>query len=41
MPIDLSIDDRVLDIAARTREFIRDVVLPVEAEHNGSFSSAR
>ena len=36
MPVDFEMDPDVADIVRRTRELIRDVVLPTETEHAGS-----
>ncbi len=36
MAIEFEIDDEVAALAARTREFVRDVVIPVELETGGS-----
>lgn len=35
MTVDLAPDPAVADLAAKTRAFIRDVVLPIEVEHHG------
>lgn len=40
MPIDLSHSDQVRDLVARTEDFIRDHVLPVEDAHGGDIAVA-
>ncbi|WP_244223625.1 acyl-CoA dehydrogenase family protein [Amycolatopsis circi] len=39
MPVDLTPDPLAADLAQRTAAFVRDVVVPVEAEHGGVVSS--
>ncbi|WP_026918190.1 acyl-CoA dehydrogenase family protein [Gordonia shandongensis] len=40
MAIDLSYDDEVIDLVARTRDFIETAVLPVEERHHGDVAAA-
>jgi acyl-CoA dehydrogenase len=40
VPIDLAPDAEVAQLAHRTAEFVRDVVVPVEAEHGGNSARA-
>ncbi|MDT0407335.1 acyl-CoA dehydrogenase family protein, partial [Streptomyces edwardsiae] len=40
MPIDLSYSPEVVALVERTEAFTRDVVLPIEDEHNGDISAA-
>ncbi|WP_420750180.1 acyl-CoA dehydrogenase family protein [Rhodococcus sp. O3] len=40
MAVDLSYPDQVVDLVAKTEDFIRDVVLPVEDAHGGDIAAA-
>ncbi len=40
MAVDLSYSDHVRDLIARTEQFIRDEVLPVEDAHGGDITAA-
>ncbi len=40
MPIEFEPGEREVELAARTADFVRDVVLPIEAEHSSSLHDA-
>lgn len=40
MPVNLSQSDQVVDLVAKTEQFIRDVVIPVDDAHDGDITAA-